>query len=348
MPCTRCRSDFNLLNWKIKCGECDDKYCNKCLKKWDGILYCDKCMILLKRPPDRVKLMELKPKDLQAYLNKNNISTYGIVEKQELVDLLCNKHIPQKPKKGFVEKVTANIGGTAQINQFIDSLIPQSPEQRNSRPKGATSSSPPPRPPDLSPTHQQPRTSFPPHHSAPPQPSAPPSEEASQFNVRLEHTSETVNVETAVDAATTIEPQPTTSTAPAQSEEIKKEETPSGSPLPPKYPKLSDFQEVDELSSLSAKQLKQLLTLNRVDFKGCVEKNELLERAVRLWIDNNELHRELPENIQDLCKLCMDGPLDCVLLECGHIATCIECGKKLAECPICRQYVIRVVRTFKA
>lgn len=52
--------------------------------------------------------------------------------------------------------------------------------------------------------------------------------------------------------------------------------------------------------------------------------------------------------IDDCCKICMDAPLDCVLLECGHIATCINCGKQLNECPICRQYVIRVVRTFKA
>lgn len=52
--------------------------------------------------------------------------------------------------------------------------------------------------------------------------------------------------------------------------------------------------------------------------------------------------------IDNCCKICMDAPLDCVLLECGHIATCINCGKQLNECPICRQYVIRVVRTFKA
>lgn len=49
-----------------------------------------------------------------------------------------------------------------------------------------------------------------------------------------------------------------------------------------------------------------------------------------------------------LCKVCMDAPLNCVLLECGHIASCVDCGKQLAECPICRQYVVRVVRTFKA
>lgn len=50
----------------------------------------------------------------------------------------------------------------------------------------------------------------------------------------------------------------------------------------------------------------------------------------------------------DLCKICMDAAIECVLLECGHMATCTNCGKVLSECPICRQYIVRVVRFFKA
>ncbi len=49
----------------------------------------------------------------------------------------------------------------------------------------------------------------------------------------------------------------------------------------------------------------------------------------------------------DLCKICMDSLIDCVLLECGHMVSCTRCGKRLAECPICRQNVVRVVRVFK-
>lgn len=48
-----------------------------------------------------------------------------------------------------------------------------------------------------------------------------------------------------------------------------------------------------------------------------------------------------------LCKICMDSPIDCVLLECGHMLTCVRCGRQLSECPICRQYVSRVVHAFK-
>ncbi|KAL0173652.1 hypothetical protein M9458_029620, partial [Cirrhinus mrigala] len=43
---------------------------------------------------------------------------------------------------------------------------------------------------------------------------------------------------------------------------------------------------------------------------------------------------------ENLCKICMDSPIDCVLLECGHMVTCTKCGKRMSECPICRQYVI--------
>lgn len=51
---------------------------------------------------------------------------------------------------------------------------------------------------------------------------------------------------------------------------------------------------------------------------------------------------------ESLCKICWDSPIECVILECGHMACCINCGKQMNECPICRQYVVRVVRFFKA
>ncbi|XP_023014304.2 E3 ubiquitin-protein ligase RNF34 [Leptinotarsa decemlineata] len=317
MPCTKCRSDFNLFNWKIKCGECEDKYCNKCLRRKEGVLYCEKCLILLNRPPDKTKLMELKSKDLQDYLNKRNISTHGLVEKQELVDLFCNKHIPDKPKRG-VEKLTANFAGSVPnlrpLNELWESVISSdSAQQRENRS------------PQQEQSHQSSRS---------PRCSTPQSQSRDNFRF------------------TPPQPQPTTSTTYHEPHDSPVVENRSNeSPiLPPKYPKIEDFGSAEELHNLSSKDLKILLTLNRVDFKGCIEKNELLERAERLWEDNNELRKEIPENlpVQDLCKLCMDAPLDCVLLECGHIATCTECGKKLAECPICRQYVVRVVRIFKA
>lgn len=111
--------------------------------------------------------------------------------------------------------------------------------------------------------------------------------------------------------------------------------------------------------------------LHRVDYKGCCEKQELLDRVTRLWktmrtapgitgvISNLQAKQVLIVSssflaaveklaTDELCKICMDAPIECVFLECGHMATCTNCGKVLPECPICRQYIVRVVRFFRA
>jgi len=126
------------------------------------------------------------------------------------------------------------------------------------------------------------------------------------------------------------------------------------SPSPKRFAKqdlvyLSEIESIEELSDLSATQLKKLLAMNRVTFKGVVEKEELLKIVTRLWKQEQKAE-EGKDCIRDeeLCKICMDHPVDCVMLECGHMCTCTRCGKQMAECPICRQYVVRVVRTFKA
>jgi len=112
---------------------------------------------------------------------------------------------------------------------------------------------------------------------------------------------------------------------------------------------LSEIESLDDLNELSTKQVKELLAMNRVNFKGCVEKDELLKIVERLW-KQEQRNKSNIDNMDDesLCKICMDSPIDCVMLECGHMCTCTNCGKQMAECPICRQYVVRVVKTFKA
>jgi hypothetical protein len=43
------------------------------------ICYCERCVVLITRPPDITELMKLKAKDLQDYLNRHNIATFGLV-----------------------------------------------------------------------------------------------------------------------------------------------------------------------------------------------------------------------------------------------------------------------------
>ncbi|XP_013099673.2 dentin sialophosphoprotein [Stomoxys calcitrans] len=111
---------------------------------------------------------------------------------------------------------------------------------------------------------------------------------------------------------------------------------------------LEDYDTLKQLENLSVKQLKEVLMLHRVDYKGCCEKTELLDRVGRLWknLKSTPAVEKLPTD--ELCKICMDAPIECVILECGHMATCTNCGKVLSECPICRQYIVRVVRFFRA
>ncbi|KAJ9584125.1 hypothetical protein L9F63_021534, partial [Diploptera punctata] len=112
---------------------------------------------------------------------------------------------------------------------------------------------------------------------------------------------------------------------------------------------LHSIEHEDDVGKLTVKQLKELLTLNRVNYRGCCEKPELVEKVTHLWQEHNEAQKALDSMTMDqLCKICMDAPVECVMLECGHMATCTACGKQLNECPICRHFVVRVVRTFRA
>ncbi|NXT41737.1 RFFL ligase, partial [Pelecanoides urinatrix] len=114
---------------------------------------------------------------------------------------------------------------------------------------------------------------------------------------------------------------------------------------------LSDLTSIGDINALSVRQLKEILARNFVNYKGCCEKWELLERVTRLYKEKDLQHlggAGLPGTEDNLCKICMDAPIDCVLLECGHMVTCTKCGKRMSECPICRQYVIRAVHVFKS
>nr|XP_020446303.1 E3 ubiquitin-protein ligase RNF34 isoform X3 [Monopterus albus] len=141
---------------------------------------------------------------------------------------------------------------------------------------------------------------------------------------------------------------------------------------------LSDLSSLRDIEGLSVRQLKEILARNFVNYSGCCEKWELVERVNRLYRETEENRKSLenvsssvttvvafpppvcngaigdgekgPMTIHDdnLCRICMDAMIDCVLLECGHMVTCTKCGKRMNECPICRQYVVRAVHVFKS
>lgn len=124
---------------------------------------------------------------------------------------------------------------------------------------------------------------------------------------------------------------------------------------------IKDVHDISDINNLSVAQLKIILTRNCVSYKGIIEKEILRQKVGQLWIEYNERksrrtgQQEVNRSQDDscdidenqLCKICMEREIDCVLLECGHYFVCVTCGRKLADCPICRQNVTRCVRTFK-
>ena len=101
------------------------------------------------------------------------------------------------------------------------------------------------------------------------------------------------------------------------------------------------------IEDLSVRELKEILVANFVDYKGCVEKNELVEKVRRLYRDRQnekikgKFHWYSFQNIKsffhlslvakeldsatasdsELCKVCMDAIADCVFLDCGHMVS---------------------------
>lgn len=51
---------------------------------------------------------------------------------------------------------------------------------------------------------------------------------------------------------------------------------------------MSDIHHESQLAELSVRELKIILQANCINYKGCIEKKELLEKVVRLWHTKRE------------------------------------------------------------
>ncbi|KAG0356086.1 hypothetical protein BG005_004989 [Podila minutissima] len=120
-------------------------------------------------------------------------------------------------------------------------------------------------------------------------------------------------------------------------------------------------------STLSIKAIKAILDSSFVTYVGVVEKKELVDRLQKL-IDNTRAEQAMVQEQEveakksptssaateddNLCKICCDAALNCVMLNCNHMSTCMDCGKLIMEgsrmCPICREYVVKLLHVFRA
>ncbi|KAJ8402241.1 hypothetical protein AAFF_G00371060 [Aldrovandia affinis] len=315
--CKACGGRFNTVARKHVCVDCKKNYCGRCSVQLELCpRLCHTCQRFHGTLFDRTELMRLKVKDLRDYLHLHEVPTQMCREKEELVDLVLGQQTP------------SSSGSSEAVSQPLTT-------QPSATPSPASPSSPPPAEPDLEPLTQV-------DEQSPAAPVDSSQEETPENEMDTEGQGER---ESQVQRGAKRAPLP---------RDTDETVTPS------RRASLSDLSGVGDIEALGVRQLKEILARNFVNYKGCCEKWELMERVTRLYNDQKDLQNLVsdtgngtdstgaPRLEENLCKICMDLPIDCVLLECGHMVTCTKCGKRMSECPICRQYVVRAVHVFRS
>jgi len=65
-----------------------------------------------------------------------------------------------------------------------------------------------------------------------------------------------------------------------------------------KWKSMEDVSNADEIANLTVLELKQILTANFIDYKGCVEKKELIDKVTMLY-ESIQKNKESEEGIMD-------------------------------------------------
>ncbi|CAH1801860.1 unnamed protein product [Owenia fusiformis] len=387
MPCDNCSANFTLFRLKKLCVECQHYYCSACIFKEVSRTItrrrCNKCRVLTKPNFSRHDLMQLKVRDLRQFLTQKNIGTNHCKEKNDLVELiLChsgNEWYAQeqaenqrrlddlearKQQHGFDNSTQDSDSGIQSENNAAnhsDNVAVPNVAVHNTAEHDNTSS--------MEQNSQEsdnlnPDSTFAQNSSATHQ-NTNSSSSPSTNETQSSHSNGTSSGEERLRARQRQEMEETLRRI---GTELLDDENEADMRTPNQRAQLDDITEENNIPDLTVKQLKEILITNFVDYKGCVEKWELEERVRRLWLQKQDQKKkssqsgstnatneesssgsntvDLDDN--DMCKICMDAHIDCVLLECGHMITCTKCGKRLAECPICRQFVTRAIHIFKA
>jgi hypothetical protein len=70
------------------------------------------------------------------------------------------------------------------------------------------------------------------------------------------------------------------------------------------------------------------------------------ERRERAETDQGEEKSETVD--KDTCKICFSASANSVIIPCGHMCACMNCGVRLDKCPICRSEINRIQEVFRA
>ncbi|KAJ3590277.1 hypothetical protein NHX12_008231 [Muraenolepis orangiensis] len=336
--CKACGDGFHGQALKYVCVDCKKDYCSSCSAQTDPRpRLCRTCQRFYGNLMEPAELMKLKVKELRDYLHLHEVPTQLCREKEELVELVLGQQTPTPSSSGPLTPASQS---------------PPFPPDRAATP---TDTAPAETAPADTATHTHTHTHT--HTTHTTLTHTVPTDTTHVYTTHS-HTETAHTAETPTGTPTTdtfpSETPPDHTEAPEDQVEASDSESLTGNlewsdseevQVPGRRASLSDLSSVDDIEQLSVRQLKEILARNFVNYKGCCEKWELMERVTRLYHNHLEL-TDLGED--NLCKVCMDSPIDCVLLECGHMVTCTKCGKRMSECPVCRQYVVRAVHVFRS
>uniref|UniRef100_A0A1A8HZ64 Ring finger protein 34b n=3 Tax=Nothobranchius TaxID=28779 RepID=A0A1A8HZ64_NOTKU len=355
--CKACGLAFSVFRRKHICCDCRKSFCALCSVLQENLRCCTTCHLLRGTAFQRPRLMQLRVKDLRQYLLLRNIPTDTCREKEDLVDLvLC--HQGARGPRGTRETPRPVMEEDDDDDDDEEEEDDQEEEEEDTHDDEEDEGGD-----DTDSLHSLPHS----HAASPPSATRSTSEQsvlsALQGDVLSpSDSSGTASQETPTASLLNLDPtENILEVSPATQRRIRAS--------------LSDLDNEEAIENLSVRQLKEILARNFVNYSGCCEKWELLERVHRLYREN-EQNRKSMENVsitavvayppplcssgvgdgvraqlaadENLCRICMDAIIDCVLLECGHMVTCTKCGKRMSECPICRQYVVRAVHVFKS
>ncbi|NXJ02582.1 RFFL ligase, partial [Psophia crepitans] len=308
--CKACGVHFDSSSRKHICLDCKKNFCTSCSNQPEGgPLLCHLCQRFRATAFQREELIKMKVKDLRDYLALREISTELCREKEDLVFLILG----QQPVVTQEDQIRTNSFNTSASGQQDFVILP---------PTSVASST---------------------SHDASPVSADPISSSLAQEHQQVQSPAQSIFYKL-IHPLLGDEGKNHSFFVSFQS--IDSEDN----LVQGRKASLSDLTSIGDINALSVRQLKEILARNFVNYKGCCEKWELLERVTRLYKEKDLQHlggAGLPGTEDNLCKICMDAAIDCVLLECGHMVTCTKCGKRMSECPICRQYVIRAVHVFK-
>ncbi|XP_028830597.1 E3 ubiquitin-protein ligase RNF34 isoform X2 [Denticeps clupeoides] len=349
LACKACGLAFSVFRRKHVCSDCKKSFCSLCSVLQEDLRRCATCHLLWGTAFQRPLLMRLRVKDLRQYLTLRNVPTDTCREKEDLVELvLCT--LGSREQLAVEEEDEEEEEEDEEEEEEDDDDDNDDEEEIEGQTEEGESDC----------LQSQPRSLF----SAPPSTSV----TASQGHALGRTDSSGTGSQDHEDAL----PFSFLNTEPS-------ERMLEASPVTQRGARasLSDLSAEGDVESLTVRQLKEILARNFVNYSGCCEKWELVERVRRLYREREQNRKsvesgssitavvtypppicngdaedsakaQLSSMDENLCRICMDAAIDCVLLECGHMVTCTKCGKRMNECPICRQYVVRAVHVFKS